>query len=67
MGKKTASRRLIACVVASLFLPFGAQATDAELLKKLEAMQKEIEQLRAMVQSNQASQEATKQATVELK
>jgi hypothetical protein len=67
MGKKHASRRLIACIVGSLFLPFGAHATEAELLKKLEAMQKEIEQLRAMVQSNQASQEATKQATTELK
>ncbi len=67
MGTKYASRRLIACIVGSLFLPLGAHATDAELLKKLEAMQKEIEQLRAMVQSNQASQEATKQATTELK
>lgn len=67
MGKKHASRRLIACIVGSLFLPLGTQASEAELLKKLEAMQKEIEQLRAMVQSNQASQEATKQATTELK
>ena len=67
MNKKTLSRQLMASLVAGAFLPFGTQAADADLMKKIEAMQKEIEQLRAMVQSSQANQEATKQVTAELK
>ena len=67
MNKKTLSRQLMASLVAGAFLPFGAQAADADLMKKIEAMQKEIEQLRSMVQSSQANQEATKQVTAELK
>ncbi len=67
MNKKALSRQLMASLVAGAFMPLGAQAADADLMKKLEAMQKEIEQLRAMVQSSQANQEATKQATAELK
>ena len=53
------TRRLLATLVAGLFIPFGACAADAELLKKVEAMAKEIETLRALVQANQ---EASKQA-----
>lgn len=60
------SRRVIACLLASLFVPAAAQASDAELLKRLEAMQKEIELLRAQVNANQANQEKTRQATSDL-
>ena len=60
----TSTRNLLAILVASLFIPLGAQAADAELLKKIEAMAKEIEALRAQVQANQ---EANKQAIAELR
>lgn len=56
-GKIT--RNLLAALVAGLFIPIGAYAADAELMKKIEAMAKEIEALRAQVQANQ---EASKQA-----
>ena len=61
------SRRSVACLIAGLFIPLGAQAADEALLKRLEAMQKEIEQLRAQVNANQAKQENTQQATAELR
>ena len=37
MNKKTLSRQLMASLVAGAFLPFGAQAADADLMKKIEA------------------------------
>jgi hypothetical protein len=67
MENRSGYKKLIASLVAGLFLPVGAQAADEALLQRLEAMQKEIEQLRAMVQTNQAAQAATKQETTELK
>jgi hypothetical protein len=36
-----------------MFLPLGAQAADADLLKKLEALTKEVEALKAQVQAQQ--------------
>ena len=53
------TRTRLAGLVASLFIPLGAQAADAELLKKIEALTQQLEQLKSQVQ---ASQEASKQA-----
>ncbi|MHB1429190.1 MAG: DUF3373 domain-containing protein [Rhodocyclaceae bacterium] len=47
-------RALMAVLVSGIFLPFGAQAaTDADLLKKLEALTKEVEALKAQVAAQQ--------------
>lgn len=62
--QRTITRNLLASLVASLFIPLGAQAADAELMKKIEAMAKEIESLRAQVQANQ---ETNKQAISEVR
>jgi len=62
--QRTITRNLLASLVASLFIPLGAQAADAELMKKIEAMAKEIESLRAQVQANQ---ETNKQAIAEVR
>ena len=59
MTRTLISRKRLAGLVASLFIPFGAQAADAELLKKIEALTQQLEQLKSQVQ---ASQEASKQA-----
>jgi hypothetical protein len=48
----------MAALVSGMFLPLGAQAADADLLKKLEALTKEVEALKAQVQ---AQQQTTKQ------
>ncbi|MFZ2971912.1 MAG: DUF3373 domain-containing protein [Ferribacterium limneticum] len=62
--QRTITRNLLAGLIASLFIPLGAQASDAELLKKIEAMAREIEALRAQVQANQ---EANKQAIADVR
>ena len=59
MTRPFITRTRLAGLVASLFIPFGAQAADAELLKKIEALTQQLEQLKSQVQ---ASQEASKQA-----
>lgn len=64
MTQRNITRNLLASLLASLFIPLGAQAADAELMKKIEAMAKEIESLRAQVQANQ---EANKQAIADVK
>ncbi len=66
MKHLSTSPRRLTYLIASLFFPLGAQAADADLLKKIESMQREIEQLRNMVQANQASQEKTTQVSAEL-
>ena len=53
------NRSLLASLIAGLFIPLGAQAADADLLKKIEALTQQLEQLKSQVQ---ASQEASKQA-----
>ena len=62
--RSTITRNLLASLIASLFIPLGAQAADADLMKKLEAMAKEIESLRAQIQANQ---ETNKQAIAEVR
>jgi hypothetical protein len=54
-------RALLAALVSGAFLPFGAQASDAELLRKLEALTKEVEALKAQV----AAQQKTTQQVAE--
>ena len=61
---RNTTRTLLASLIASLFIPLGAQAADAELMKKIEAMAKEIESLRAQVQANQ---EANRQAIADVR
>jgi hypothetical protein len=62
--QRNITRKLLASLIASLFIPLGAQAADAELMKKIEAMAKEIESLRAQVQANQ---EANRQAIADVR
>lgn len=59
MSRNTTTHKLLATLIAALFVPVGAHAADAELLKKIEALTQQLEQLKAQVQ---ASQEASKQA-----
>lgn len=54
MKQQQMKRALLAVLVSGAFLPFGAQAaTDADLLKKLEALTKEVEALKAQVAAQQ--------------
>lgn len=58
MKQQQLKRTLMAVLVSGMFLPLGVQAADADLLKKLEALTKEVEALKAQVQ---AQQQTTKQ------
>lgn len=53
MAQKKMQRALLAVLVSGMFLPLGAQASDAELLKRLEALTKEVEALKAQVAAQQ--------------
>lgn len=53
MKQQQMKRTLLAILVSGAFLPLGAQAADADLLKKLEALTKEVEALKAQVQAQQ--------------
>jgi len=53
MKQQQMKRALLAILVSGAFLPMGAQAADADLLKKLEALTKEVEALKAQVQAQQ--------------
>lgn len=53
MKQQQLKRTLMAVLVSGIFLPLGAQAADADLLKKLEALTKEVEALKAQVQAQQ--------------
>ncbi len=61
MKQQHMKRALLAALVSGAFLPFGAQASDAELLRKLEALTKEVEALKAQV----AAQQKTTQQVAE--
>jgi outer membrane murein-binding lipoprotein Lpp len=60
----TLRKSTLAALIAGVVLPLGAQASEADLLKRIDAMAKEIELLRSQVQAN--SQGAAK-ANEELK
>ena len=63
--KKVVQRRLIAVVIASLFLPISVQAeTDPAVLKRIEDLSNELAQLKSMLQANN---ENNTKATQELK
>ncbi len=53
MKQQQMKRALLAILVSGAFLPMGAQAADADLLKKLEALTKEVEALKAQVAAQQ--------------
>ena len=69
MKQQQMKRALLAVLVSGMFLPLGAQAADADLLKKLEALTKEVEALKAQVQAQQVQtkQVADKVEMVETK
>jgi hypothetical protein len=53
MKQQQMKRALLAVLVSGIFLPLSVQAADADLLKKLEALTKEVEALKAQVQAQQ--------------
>jgi hypothetical protein len=57
MKQQQMKRALLAVLVSGMFLPLGSQAADAELLRKLEALTKEVEALKAQVQAQQKTTE----------
>jgi len=57
MKQQQMKRALLAVLVSGMFLPMAAQAADADLLKKLEALTKEVEALKAQVQAQQKATE----------
>jgi hypothetical protein len=57
MKQQQMKRTLMAVLVSGMFLPLGVQAADADLLKKLEALTKEVEALKAQVQAQQKATE----------
>src|SRR5574343_852086 len=67
MKRTLISRKRLAGLVASLFIPLGAQATDAELLKKIEALTQQLEQLKTQVQASQKARKQARAAAGEIK
>ncbi len=63
MNKKL-SKRLIATLIAGMLVPVAAQAADQELMRRIEMLSKEIEQLRNQVKANE---EKTAKSAEELK
>ena len=61
MQHNPVTRHLLASLIAGLFIPVCAQAADTELLKKIDALTQQLEQLKAQVQ---AGQETSKQAVM---
>ncbi|MBS3936049.1 MAG: DUF3373 domain-containing protein [Sulfuritalea sp.] len=53
MKQQQMKRALLAALVSGMFLPLGVQAADAELMRKLEALTKEVEALKAQVAAQQ--------------
>ena len=64
---KTISKTLLAACISALLLPIHASADEAALLSKIEALAKELAELRIQVQANQASEERNVKATAALK
>jgi hypothetical protein len=58
------SKRLLAALVAGIWLPLAAHAADDALIKRIDALSREIEQLKQQVK---ASEERTSKSTAELK
>ncbi|MFA5912687.1 MAG: DUF3373 family protein [Burkholderiales bacterium] len=52
MNKKF-SKRLLVALVAGIWLPLSAHAADDELMKKIDALSREIEQLKQQVRANE--------------
>jgi hypothetical protein len=51
MNKKF-SKRLLVALIAGIWLPLSAYAADEELMKKIDALSREIEQLKQQVRAN---------------
>ena len=63
MNKKM-SQHLLAALISGMFLPVAAQAADDALIQKIEALSKELEQLKRDVKANE---EKARNAVAELK
>lgn len=61
MKAKNFSPALTAVAIATMFLPMAAQAAEADLLTRIEALTKELQSLKAQVQSNQQNQQKAAQ------
>lgn len=64
---KTLSKTLLAACISGLLLPIHARADEAALLSKIEALAKELAELKSQVQANKASEESNVKATAALK
>jgi hypothetical protein len=62
MKKPAFKRSVLAGLVLGLAVPLVAQAADEELMRKLEAMAREIEQLRSQVQANEQKVKAVEES-----
>ncbi len=58
------NKTLIAALVSGLFLPLGAQASEADLLKMIQELRSEVAQLKSQIKT---STEETRKATDEVK
>lgn len=56
------SRQLLAVLIAGMGVPLAARAADDELLRRIESLSREIEQLKSQVQANEAKQAASAEA-----
>lgn len=61
---KRFSKRLLVGLIAGIWLPLGAQAADADLMKKIDELSRQIEQLKQQVRVNE---ERTGKVAEELK
>ena len=61
------ARTLIAALVAGLFAPVAGAESNAELLKKIEALSAELARLKSQVEASSANAAASQKATEELK
>lgn len=60
---------VLSAIVSGMFLPVGVFAAEADILRRVEELTKELEQLKAQVKANQenAKKEVTTQVTKEIK
>ena len=62
--KHSMPKRVLATLIMGLAAPMAAQAADEELIRRIEALSREIEQLRSQVQANDQQIKAAEQARV---
>ncbi len=60
---KTLSKTLLAACIAALLMPLQAHADEAELLSKIEALAKELAELKSQVEAGKNRNDANVKAT----